>query len=332
MIILYVSGYSRMVLFNKLIPKALQANGYDVIEYDWNSVLAFNKYLPLLSNASLKKKRNENLLEKVKEHSPDIIFILKGEPYTTETLAEIKKISGAKLINWFGDDPWEFPLFSGLVCNYYDYFFTYDPYSVKLYHHAGYKSAYHLPYGYDPEIAIHLPLSQREIKKYSCDISFIGSHYPEREVLLNQLKKKYDVKIWGRGWKKSSCEDIYQGNALYGYDMLKAMKCSSIILNLHKGYNQGVEASGEGLNLRVMEASACGSFQISNAQNDIPNRFEVDKEIVLFQNDDELKFKIEFYLQNKDKRMNIAVNSHKRLKKDHTLVHRMKEMMDIVLQ
>lgn len=330
--ILYVSGYSRMVLFNKLIPKALRENGYDVNEFDWNSVLSFNKFLPVFSGSYINKVRNESLLKTVREVRPEIIFILKGEPFSSETLSEIKKISSAKLINWFGDDPWEFPVFSGKVCKYYDFFFTYDPYSVKLYNDSGYNTAFHLPYGYDPAAASNLPLSQREIKKFSCDVSFIGSYYPEREVILNQLKKKYEVKIWGRGWKNTSCKDIYQGNALYGYDMLKAMKCSSIILNIHKGYNRGVEASGEGLNLRIMEASACGSFQISNAQKDIPNRFEVSKEIVLFEKDEELKSKIEFYLQNKDKRMNIASNCLKRLHKEHTLKQRMHEMMEIVLK
>lgn len=328
--ILYIAGYSRMVLFNKLIPDALRINGCEVIEFDWNSVYSFNKAIKIFSSVKVKQEINIRIIGAVKKHNPDIVFILKGEPLTYDTLKEIKEINNPVMINWFGDDPWEFPVFSGPASKYYDFFFTYDPWSVALYKNAGHKNAWHLPYGYVPAAADRADLSSSDIKKYSCDISFIGSYYPKREEILKELMKKYNLRIWGRGWKNTSCSSVYQGHALYGYEMLKAMKCSKILLNIHKGFEEGVENSGEGLNLRVAEGAACASFQMSNFQADIPYRFVPDKEIVLFSDRQEMYQKIEFYLSNDEARKMIAQNGRNRLEKDHLLEIRMKEMLEII--
>jgi len=328
--ILYVSGYNRMVLFNKLIPEALRKAGAEVFEFDWNSILKFNKYLNLIPRKKVEEKINKNLIEKTKSVNPDFVFILKGEPIFKETLKILRSETKAKLINWFGDDPWEFPKFSGPVSKFYDFFFTYDPYSVQLYRQNGMQNAFHLPYGYDAEIGLAAEPTDREFEKYNCDVAFIGTRYDERESFLNDLKKKFNLKIWGRGWEKSSCKDVYQGKALYGLQMLKAMKCAKVLLNIHKGYGHGVKASGKGLNLRVMEAAATGAFQLSNFQEDIPNRFLPGKEIELFNSNQEAIEKIEYYLSEKNKRESIGKAALRRLKKDHTLIQRMKEMIEII--
>jgi spore maturation protein CgeB len=328
--VLYISGYSRMILFNKLIPKALREIGFDVEEFDWNSIYRFNKTLRIIPEKTLKEKINSEIIKKTKSCRPDFIFVLKGEPVYTSTLEELKLVSNAKLFNWFGDDPWEFKEFSGNISKYYDYFFTYDPFSVKLYREAGHKNAHHLPYGYDPEITENINVTNSDVKKYSCDVAFIGSHYPKREESLKQLKSRLNLKIWGRGWKNTSCSDVYQGGALYGYEMLKAMKCCKVLLNIHKGFQDGVEESGEGLNLRIMEGAACGSFQITNLQNDLPNRFVLNEEIVAFKDWNEAEALIIYYLKNEAERTGIGKKAFQRLKKDHTLKNRMKYAFDLM--
>ncbi len=328
--ILYIAGLNRMVLFNKLIPKALKSLGFDVHIFDWNSIYKFNKVVDLIPRKKVEEKINSELIKKAKAVKPDFAFVLKGEPIFKETLKQIKEETNALLLNWFGDDPWEFPIFSGPVSPYYDFFFTYDPYSVRLYRKAGHKNAYHLPYGYDEDISSNIVLSKNETKKYSSDVSFIGSYYPTRDRLLKQIKNKFDVKIWGRGWKGTACENVYQGSALYGLNMLKAMKATKILLNIHKGYGEGVEASGEGLNLRVMEGASVGAFQLSNFQADIPKRFTPGEEIELFRNWDEAVSKIEYYLSNRIEREEIGKNARARLLKEHTLKQRMKEMFEII--
>jgi len=328
--ILYVSGYTRMVLFNKLLPKALRKNGFDVTEFDWNSVKKFNRIFNLIPREKIENEINSKLIKTAQKTKPHFVFILKGEPLSVETLDILRNEIGAVTFNWFGDDPWEFPTFSGKVANHYDFFFTYDPYSVKLYNKIGQKNAFHLPYGYDEHLVDSIELSEKEKKKYECDIAFIGSHYPKREELLVQLKDKYKLKIWGRGWKGTSCEDLYQGSALYGTDMLKAMKSVKILLNIHKGFEEGIEESGEGLNLRVMEAVASKSFQLTNNQADIKNRFVPNKEIAVFNSWNECLDKIEYFLDDDKKRKTIAEAGYNRFLKDHTLDKRMKEMMNII--
>ncbi len=328
--IFYVSGYTRMVLFNKLIPKALRQNGYEVYEFDWNSFYKLNKVFNIFPREKVINKINDELLIKAKSYKPDFVFVLKGEPVKISTLIKLKRDTNAILFNWFGDDPWEFDSFSSKIAPYYNYFFTYDPYTVKKYHLIGQKNTFHLPYGYDMEVVKNLNISSRERKEYDCDIAFIGSYYPKREELLKELKSKYYLKIWGRGWENSECKDVYQGKALYGENMLKAFKSVKISLNIHRGFQEGVSESGEGLNLRVMESAACGAFQISNFQADIPNRFIPGKEIVLYKNWDEALKKIDYYLAHPEKRKSITEKGFERFKKEHTLNKRIKELFSFI--
>ncbi|RMD48149.1 MAG: hypothetical protein D6830_07440 [Ignavibacteria bacterium] len=328
--VLYVSGYTRMVLFNKLIPKAIRDNHFDVFEFDWNSFYSFNRYLNMFPRSFVVKKINAELLKTAINYKPDYIFVLKGEPILNSTLNKIRDEIDTTIFNWFGDDPWEFPYYSGKIAPNYDFFFTYDPYSVSLYKNSGYSKAFHLPYGYDVDFVDSINVSVKDLKKYKCDIAFIGSYYPEREDVLGKLLNKYDIKIWGRGWEKTSFKNVFMGRALYGKEMFKAMKSCKILINIHKGFGQGVEASGEGLNLRVMEAAAAGCFQLTNYQSDIPNRFIPDEEIVLFRDFEELIEKIEFYLNNDEKRKMIASAARKRVVKDHTLRLRMKQLFEII--
>lgn len=319
-----------MVLFNKLLPKALRNNGFDVLEFDWNSVKKFNRILNLIPRDKIEKEINIKLIKTARKEKPNFIFILKGEPVSIETLDILRNEIGAVTFNWFGDDPWEFPSFSGKIANHYNFFFTYDPYTVKLYNNIGQQNAFHLPYGYDQELVESIELSEKERAKYACDVAFIGSHYPKREELLMQLKNKYNLKIWGRGWKGTACEDVYQGSALYGIEMLKAMKSVKILLNIHKGFEEGVEESGEGLNLRVMEAAASKSFQLTNNQADIKNRFVPGKEIAVFETWNECLDKIKYFLNDEKKRSAITEAGYNRFLKDHTLDKRMNEMMKII--
>lgn len=328
--ILYVSGYSRMVLFNKLIPKALREIGYEVFEFDWNSIYKFNKIIKIISDDSVKRKVNSELLKFAQDKKPNYIFVLKGEPIFVETLKELKNRTGAVMFNWFGDDPWEYPVFSGKVAPYYDYFFTYDPYSVKLYKDDGHQNPYHLCYAYDLETVENLEVTEKDHIKYNCDVAFIGSHYPKREELLSQIKDKYNLKIWGRGWRDTKCEDVYEGSALYGEEMLKAMKCCKILLNIHKGFEEGIEASGSGLNLRVIEGAACGTFQLTNFQADLPNRFEIGKEIETFETWNEAVKKIDKFLNDEELRKNIADAAFIRFKREHQMPKRFKEMFEII--
>ena len=50
----------------------------------------------------------------------------------------------------------------------------------------------------------------------------------------------------------------------------------------------------------------CGGFLLSNYQEEIAEMFEEDKEVVLFRDIKECLDKMEFYLNNDDKRREIA--------------------------
>ena len=62
-------------------------------------------------------------------------------------------------------------------------------------------------------------------------------------------------------------------------------------------------------------------------RSDLLNLFNVDEELVVFNSLDELKDQIIFYIANPDKRNEIANRSYHRVLAEHTIEHRMQELL-----
>ncbi|MBO6114226.1 MAG: glycosyltransferase family 1 protein [Lachnospiraceae bacterium] len=105
--------------------------------------------------------------------------------------------------------------------------------------------------------------------------------------------------------------------------MPQIIKCSKINLNMT---NKPIKT---GLPLRIYDLMGAGGFVISNYQAEIPEYFEVDKEIVLYESVPDLLEKIDYYLKHDDERKQIAKNGYERIKKEHTYDIRIKAMLEL---
>ena len=81
--------------------------------------------------------------------------------------------------------------------------------------------------------------------------------------------------------------------------------------------------------MRIFDLMGAGGFVISNYQAEIPEYFEIDKEIVLYESIPDLINKIDYYLTHDDERKQIAKNGHDRIKKEHTYDIRIPAMLKI---
>ena len=70
-----------------------------------------------------------------------------------------------------------------------------------------------------------------------------------------------------------------------------------------------------------------GAFQICEYRKELEELFHVGEEIETFQNIDELKEKIRFYLENPQKRKEIAEKGYLRAHKEHTYEKRLSELV-----
>lgn len=293
---------------------------------------------------------NQNISQKAKNIRPDIV--INNCPTLFPETIEILKKNSHCLIFWAGDDPALFPRLISTL-HLYDFFFTGasnwlqgEIATIRK------ENNYYLPYGCDTEVFNKCALSEIEKKKYGSTVSFVGARYSDRENFLAQLTD-YDLAIWG--WKKDHLirkiyrtirgkrnnpfhikyhtdEELYlpalnqriRGAFISNNTANKIYNASSVILNLQ--HPQMLHA----VNSKTFEIAASGGFQILQHTGDLTGLFEKDKEIVCFSEKQELREKIQFYLDNPYKRDEISTRARNKVLKEHTFKHRLKFILAIV--
>ncbi|MBP7654581.1 glycosyltransferase [Candidatus Dependentiae bacterium] len=280
---------------------------------------------PVLMNSFIDKKlyakNNELLLSELSKNKYDILFIIRGAYIHSETLQTIKqKYPKIKIVIWFIDDPvfnWStFPpsfendAIKSFYC--YDAILVYDEYFIDFLKRLN-KEVYCFPFAFDEQI-----FNKKKVTK-EYNISFVGSDSSkERIEILNELTN-FDIALFGNGWK--SFEKYKIDNNI---DCLKANDVynkSWINLNIHN------PQTIYGLNTRNFEVIGSGNFLITDYRNSMKNYFEPGKEIETYYSIKELKEKIRYYIEHKDKLNEIADNGYIRAKKEHTYIHRVEYLI-----
>ena len=161
------------------------------------------------------------------------------------------------------------------------------------------------------------------------DVVFIGSLYGldsyKLEILDFLISKGVDINIWTSEFRENFINDFprvksrIKGSA-HGEKMIKILAQSKIALNIH------ILTQPWGGNLRLFEIPSAKTFQIVDK---CPSDWFIDgHEIVLFKNKNDLLSKINYYLNNDHERIRICNNGFKRLVKEHTYEHRVKELLN----
>jgi spore maturation protein CgeB len=161
-------------------------------------------------------------------------------------------------------------------------------------------------------------------KEHNPDICFIGFFDRHREIYLKALSG-FNLGIWS--WNIKDFDTplrIFHKGTVFGENMIKIIKSSKIALNIHRDF----EVSGG--NYRLFEIAACKTFQLVDEKKDIGKYFKIGKEIITFSNENDLKEKVEYYLNHPDEREEIANAAYNRVKHDHTLVHRMTKIINLI--
>ena len=276
---------------------------------------------------------SEALMAKCLQFKPDLVFALAQAPVSTEVLARLRefKISTAF---WFVEDFRTMPYWEKYA-PLYDYFFAIQKgeFFEKL-KNAGARNYHYLPTAASPEIHREVALSPDERKAYSSDLSFLGAGYYNRRNFFTGLLD-LDFKIWGSEWDLNSplSKCIQKNGARVSTgESVKIFNASKINLNLHSStYHSGVNPYGDFVNPRTFELASCNSFQLVDTRSDIGDLFNVNDEIICFNDLEELREKIKFYLEHEDERKIIARKAHERVLREHTYEIRMEEMLCFVM-
>lgn len=266
---------------------------------------------------------HRKVLKMAKTYKPDIIIFNKVMIAKKPLLAELSSM-GIKLVNWFPENSGNEPYKSWLesYAPFFDYFFSFDS-RIELLNNPSIKTKFfYLPFGVDLDLFSKIKVTEEERKKYSCDISFVGAYYPEREAILKELTD-FNLRIYGwKGWENSSLKKYYFG-PLNLADSIKVYQSSKISLNIN------ILPVINGVNFKTFEIPASGGFQITDYRSDIDKLLVDGGEVVIFKNIKDLRDKISYYLSN-DKSLEIIKNARIRIREEHTIEKRLNQMLKII--
>jgi spore maturation protein CgeB len=209
----------------------------------------------------------------------------------------------------------------------YDAFFTKERYALRSLQQVGLTNLHYLPMYCVPAMHHPVTLNPEEQERYGGQISFVGSHYAYRERFVRELAG-YPVRLWGAGWRNATDPAVRQmvaGPPVWGRAKLSIYSGSLLSLNHHHPMNDIV-----GVNTRAFELAASGACQVVDLKEELSDLFTPGEEVVTYREPGELRHQLDFYLGHPDEARAIGQNALKRALGEHTLRHRIEEMLAVL--
>ena len=116
----------------------------------------------------------------------------------------------------------------------------------------------------------------------------------------------------------------YRGLAKSTTEMPKIFHLSKINLNFTS------KPIRTGLPLRLWDILGAGGFVLTNFQSEIPEYFEVGKDLDIYASEEELMEKIQYYLEHEKERQAIAESGYRKAKEQYSLELRVKQILKTV--
>ena len=280
-----------------------------------------NSFLQVVSQA---------VLAKVEVFEPDLVLCMAQAPLTHQALKRLRKDNVATAM-WFVEDHRLFTYWKAFA-PYYDYFAVIQKEPLLNDLAELDVTALYLPLAALPKLHGPLELSALDLRRYGADISFMGAGYPNRREAFRQLAH-LDFKIWGTEWDNeyALAPLIQQGGArISPEEAVKIYNASKINLNLHSSVNpKTLVTGGDFVNPRTFELAACRVFQLVDERTLLPELFAPD-ELATFSSMEDLKSKIDYYLNHDEERLALAARAQARALKDHTYQQRMNTLLDFI--
>jgi len=292
---------------------------------------AYRRNNPLYKNRGTKGAYQLFILRRLeklcREWCPSIVLVIKGGPISPGLVRRVKRSLDILFINFFPDNPLLMMPFDGIEA--YDLFFTKECYALRALESVGLRNLRYLPMYCVPSMHHPIVLTSEEQLRYARPVSFVGSRYPYRERLVKELFG-FPINVWGGGWRRTESPEIRAlaaGGPVWGRAKLAVYCGSTLSLNHHHPMNDIV-----GVNTRAFELAASGACQVVDLKEELPALFKPGEEVVTYRDLDELKKNLTYYLAHPDEARAIGENARKRALKEHTLRHRIDEMLAAVEQ
>lgn len=354
-----------------------------------------------MRNKELDARGQMNLVSaELKKQESQIVFSINFFP----VVSEVCNIFHIPYVCWIVDSP-VMELYSHSIRNSWNRIFLFDYALYEEFRGENPKGIFYLPLGADYVRLDSLieTITEQDRKKYSADVSFIGSLYTEK-CPYNHLKEESwlkgyldgvieaQTKVYGYNFleecitdevlqqfkekvpfyhfpEKASHNDraamahLYLGNKVTEQERLRLLKRVSEVYSLdlytasdfsplpRANYRGLAKSTTEmpkifhlskinlnftskpirtGLPLRLWDILGAGGVVLTNFQSEIPEYFEVGKDLDIYASEEELMEKIRYYLEHEKERQAIAESGYRKAKEQYSLELRVKQILKTV--
>lgn len=207
----------------------------------------------------------------------------------------------------------------------YDLILTSFPHFVSRFRKMGINSEY-FRIAFEPTVLERIGMHDRV---YNCTfVGGISKVHRRGTELFEGLANKVDIDFFGYGVenlpKNSVIRKKHHGE-VWGKDMYKVMTQSKVTINRHIDVSENFAN-----NMRLYEATGCGAMLITDMKDNLNELFDVGKEVVAYNDVNELVEFIKYYADNASQREAIAKAGQKRTIIEHTYYNRMEELLNIL--
>jgi len=306
---------------NESLLPALEKFG-SVRHYDW--VKKFDHRNQKKWLRSVKAKMNHDLIDRIKrltkEGVIDVIFsYLTSEVVFPETVQKLSLL-GVPMVNICLNDKEAFvgkirqgqAMGSRDICRYFDLSWTSTVDALEKYCVEGARPIY-LPEGANPEI--HKPYDLLK----TIDVSFVGQCYGRRPEIIGKIRSQgIAVEAYGYGWPHGP---------LPTDEMVRTYSRSKINLGFGEvdGYNKTYCLKG-----RDFEIPISGGLYLTQYHPELEACYDLGKEIVVYDNLDDMVEKIQFFLAHPNEADRIRKSGLQRSRAEHTWEMRFEKIFNLM--
>ena len=278
---------------------------------------------------------NEKVLKYVLREKPDLFIVAGGYSINKKTLLKLKE-QGIVTVLWTTDAPnfsrkYGSFLILHKIAQYYDYVFCGGTEAIDLFSDLNLKQLHWLPFACDKEMHRPVEISKLDRKMYGNDIVFVGSFYPSREKILEQIAD-FNLGIWGPGWDKLRYNSLLKKCVKYAGNIkpelwLKIYAASKLVIIPH--YREG-ETICYQISPKVYEALACKCTVLVDNQRDLQPNFKNNKHLSVYNDIGQLRYNIKHLLDNLEISKDMAQAGYEQVIEKHTYLQRIKQIIRTV--
>ncbi|MEP0859895.1 MAG: glycosyltransferase [Ignavibacterium sp.] len=276
----------------------------------------------------------KELIDFAIKQKPDLVFFNHALLIDSEIINELKKKKIPTAV-WMIDEPQEM-IYSANRGRLFDYVFLQDEGSLNYHLKNGNSNSFYMPHGIDPQI--HRPRKNqfKWDENYFSDILLIGTGFPKRREFVSKLiHLGYKIRLIGRNWDGLEANNVIVQEPVSFEEAAKYYRNAKITINIHRR-NDDYATSKEipmplSPNGSFFYISGCGSLQfIDDEFNGAENFLIEDYHYIKFLSVEDLKNKINYFLNNEDERLERVVDAQNIIHARNKYSDRLKDCLNII--